>query len=397
MSLQLASRPASKLTRTKSTQKASGARRSGWTIGDEVVALREVGTLHQFSLPDPKAATTPDAQWVFGASRSADYRIDDETVSRAHAVLRRVDGRWRLADHRSKNGLRVDGVPQPSVRLEAGMVISLGAVRFVAESLSFIALRTFLSRLLGWSDAAAGSVDAALQELRLAQLRRDPLILIGEGDLAPIARDLHDYLLGDKAAFVTADPRRAHAEDETVRSTKNEPDLKKAVRVATGGTVFVRTERMPASFSTIAASLRAPAEPRVLVVVGGSRAPDMERLRFAGPIYLPALEDRAKEVDHIIAEYWQDTQQEFRVDMELASEDRTWIRVNSESVADIAKATRRLLALRVDGTVSGAARRLGMASVSLRRWMNKRLSQPGAREKSQGGSAIRRWIKSRSN
>lgn len=378
-------------TRTRSTLKAWTERRSGWVIGDDVVTLREFGTDNSFRLPAP--ARWDGTPLTLGASRACNFRLDHDTVSKTHAQLQREADRWVLADCRSKNGLQVDSVPQPAVQLAAGMVLGIGGVRLVAESLSFIALRCFMSRLIGWDEGALLAVDRALQELRLSQLRRDPLVLVGEGDLTPIARDLHDHMMGPKAPFVTADPARLAAEAETVRTTRNEPRLKEAIAVAEKGTVFLHTRRMPKDFGVVTSVLLEPEAPRVQIIVGGDKPPDVARLRFAGPIYLPPLGSRANEVPHIITEYCQDTLREFDAELELAASDRRWIQQSSDSVADLAKATRRLVALRLDGTIAGAARRLGMAPVSLRKWIGNRMPpEASASSPPRRGSVVRRWM-----
>jgi hypothetical protein len=52
--------------------------------------------------------------------------------------------------------------------------------------------------------------------------------------------------------------------------------------------------------------------------------------------------------------------------------DHEWVRTHAaSSLPEIEKATRRLVALRADRTLSGAAARLGMATVSLSRWLGR--------------------------
>jgi hypothetical protein len=56
-----------------------------------------------------------------------------------------------------------------------------------------------------------------------------------------------------------------------------------------------------------------------------------------------------------------------------AVRDREWVRKHSAaSLPDIEKGTRRLIAVRVSRNVSVAAERLGMAPVSLSRWIGRR-------------------------
>jgi len=57
----------------------------------------------------------------------------------------------------------------------------------------------------------------------------------------------------------------------------------------------------------------------------------------------------------------------------LTEEDRTWILDHeASSLSDIEKATLRLVALRTSANMSTAAARLGMAPVSLSRWIGRR-------------------------
>lgn len=58
-----------------------------------------------------------------GRGPRSDVRIDVRAVSRLHALLREVDGRWFIADASSRNGTRLRGQTLPS-----------GAVREVCDS-----------------------------------------------------------------------------------------------------------------------------------------------------------------------------------------------------------------------------------------------------------------------
>jgi hypothetical protein len=53
--------------------------------------------------------------------------------------------------------------------------------------------------------------------------------------------------------------------------------------------------------------------------------------------------------------------------------DRTWVLDHAAStLPEIETATLCLVALRMAGTVTGAAKQLGMSSVALRQWMSRR-------------------------
>jgi ActR/RegA family two-component response regulator len=58
----------------------------------------------------------------------------------------------------------------------------------------------------------------------------------------------------------------------------------------------------------------------------------------------------------------------------FTSDDHGWVRDNAAaSLAEIEKATLRLVTLRASHNLSHAAERLGMAPVSLSRWLSRRM------------------------
>jgi FHA domain/Domain of unknown function (DUF1707) len=68
-----------------------------------------------------------DRPLVLGRSRRCDVVLDDDTVSRIHAELRRADDGWYLRDLRSSNGTSVDGRPiEHAERVIPGEQILLG-------------------------------------------------------------------------------------------------------------------------------------------------------------------------------------------------------------------------------------------------------------------------------
>lgn len=76
--------------------------------------------------------------WVLDGSvidigRAADSQLflDDVTVSRRHAVLRRVDGRWLIEDVGSLNGTYVDHVQiESETPLRTGCELQVGKFKF---------------------------------------------------------------------------------------------------------------------------------------------------------------------------------------------------------------------------------------------------------------------------
>ncbi|MFQ5748754.1 MAG: FHA domain-containing protein [Planctomycetota bacterium] len=67
---------------------------------------------------------------VIGRSREADYRIEEESVSRRHARVEEREGRLWLLDLQSSNGIRRNGRLGPAFPLKAGDLITLGGVAF---------------------------------------------------------------------------------------------------------------------------------------------------------------------------------------------------------------------------------------------------------------------------
>jgi len=175
--------------------------RTSWFIDDAIVRLRLWGTEYAHRLPEPPVALK------LGSASSCDVQLHDEArrLSREHAMLVPDPAGWEIHDLGSKNGLWVEGSPVTRSTLQAGVKIQLGGLTLVAESLKFIGLRALACRLQGWAPARQADVDEALQNLRDSATQRTPLILIGGGDLAPVAARLHRMTLGPNAPFITHD------------------------------------------------------------------------------------------------------------------------------------------------------------------------------------------------
>jgi ABC transport system ATP-binding/permease protein len=62
----------------------------------------------------------PVGEWVIGRAPESDIRIDDDRVSRRHAVVRAVADGWELADGGSLNGIWLDGTQVQQVPVPAG-------------------------------------------------------------------------------------------------------------------------------------------------------------------------------------------------------------------------------------------------------------------------------------
>ena len=71
---------------------------------------------------------------LVGTSPACTIRLTDPTVSRRHAALEPVEGRYRLTDLGSTNGTLVDGVTVVEALLRGGETIRLGSSTLCAEA-----------------------------------------------------------------------------------------------------------------------------------------------------------------------------------------------------------------------------------------------------------------------
>jgi membrane-bound lytic murein transglycosylase D len=61
-----------------------------------------------------------------GREQQCEVRIDDPLVSRKHVIVSFGNGRWRLRDQRSGNGVFVDGVRVETASIESALTVQLG-------------------------------------------------------------------------------------------------------------------------------------------------------------------------------------------------------------------------------------------------------------------------------
>ena len=344
-----------------------------WAIDDSVMRLREWGTDTIRLLP--QLATNEWVlinEWTVGAAKTCALQLDDPTgrISRLHARLVHQRSKWLLRDLGSKNGIRLDGASHPEIVLEPGAEIGIGGVTLIAESLRSIKLHGFLARLLGWRAERIAVIDHALRSIRMAVTRRAALVLLGDGDLVPIARAIHRRTLGAARPFIVCDPRRRQGRGN-VRSAENYAIGMPAFAAATGGSLCVRNLRLPKDVGSVLAAFRGP-NSRVQLVVCGQPSEDYDPY-LAAPITVPPLTSRPDEIDRIIIEYAEDAVAELGAHTGFLSADHAWVKAHSaSSLPDIEKATLRLVAIRESRNLSNAAARLGMAPVSLSRWIGRR-------------------------
>ena len=229
-------------------------------------------------------------------------------------------------------------------------------------------LRGLLARLLGWSDERA--VELAIRSLELAAEHRAALVLCGAGDMVPIAHGLHRRALGADRPFVVCDPRRGNT-PASVRSPANHTSGVAARAAATGGSLCMRARRLPRDFPALAAQLQATDD--VLFIVCTEPHDTIPLLVRPAPIHVPPLAGRAAELDRVIAEYAADAIAELGARPDSFTERaHVWVREHAATLAELEKATLRLVAIRTSRNMSDAAARLGMAPVSLMRWSDRR-------------------------
>jgi hypothetical protein len=235
------------------------------------------------------------------------------------------------------------------------------------------ALHSFCARILGWTTDREVVVEHAIRSIELATDQSAALVLLGETDLVPIAAALHRRTLGPKQPFIVADPHRRTVR-ASVRSPSNHKSGLAAFQAARGGSLCVRAQRLPDDFSSVVALARDPGASVQLIVCADARFDTHPFLALPVPIRVPSLATRASELPRIIDEYAIDAIEELNAREECFTEaDRRWVLKNAPwTLAEIEKATLRLVALRMSRNRTRAAERLGMAPVSLTRWIGRR-------------------------
>jgi hypothetical protein len=332
-----------------------------WRINDEVIHLRAWGTRILHALPSGLGR----AGAIIGAARNCWLRIKSSPgIAPQHARLARAGDRWTLRNLGDSAGVRVDGIEHSVVSLVPGAEIELGGITLIAESPRLVALRELIARLLGWAPERAGEIDLALRAVRMAALRRAPLLLCGvNGDVVTAARLLHRHTLGHERPFVICAPRRSLR-----RSTCDEPmisDALKALKAAASGTLCIW--QGSESGRLMRAIHQLPTWPAQVMICTSPLA-----AAFKVPIALPALRRRAAELERIIDAYLEDACA--KAGGTFSSADRVWIRRHDAAThASIEFAARRAVALRSnDGAINRTARVLGMAHSALSEWVARR-------------------------
>jgi hypothetical protein len=190
--------------------------------------------------------------------------------------------------------------------------------------------------------------------------------------MVPIARALHRRTLGPDKPFIVCDPRRG-TRAASVRSPASSASGVAAFEAAIGGSLCMRMRRLPEDFQALVARLRG-ADDVLCILCAGQLADPHPPFILPAPLAVPPLAQRSAELDRIIAEYAADAIAELAApSSSFTADDHAWVRGHAAaSLAEIEAATLRLVALYTSRNMSHAAARLGMAPVSLIRWLGRR-------------------------
>jgi hypothetical protein len=334
------------------------------SVSSGIFQLREWGTEWCHALPS-QALRCP-----LGSADGCAVRLDDPDVLPIHAQLTRERQRWLIRALGDEAELWCDGARSDAFSLEPGVEIGVGQATLIAEDERWAALRAFCARLLGWDSDRRVVVDRALRSIRMSVTHRAPLVLRGDGDMVPIAHALHRRVLGADRPFVVCDPRRRDRA-ASVRAARSCGTVAAALTAAVGGSVCVRARRLPQDFPALLAKVNEPGA-SIQLIVCESRADTAFPL--STPIEVPSLATRVEDLPRIITEYAQDAIAALGAPARgFEPDDHRWVLENAATSFDeIEKATLRGVALWSSPNMSQAAARLGMAPVSLLRWLGRR-------------------------
>jgi FHA domain-containing protein len=328
-----------------------------------VIRLREHSTKDRVQvLPVP-----PKACRIGTAS---ELRLDDPSVSREHAELVpfQVEGvwLWKVHDLKSKNGLRCDGEPSTRFILRPGIELELGELRLIAESEQLIGLVSVLRRFLGLAVDRQECVDQALRSLRDWAAQRAELIVVGEGDLTPVVRRLHNLVIGDDVSFTS------------YTHTENANDAAAIVKAAARGTLCVTSQRQADAVAVVehVRETEYVARPQlILCTADATSAATMKKsLERPAVIHVPPLATRSDELEDIFREYAREiVHGEPGAWEPLLMRDLEQLRAQPfrGGLAELEDTALRLVTMRTWG-VPVAAAKLGMDQSSLRMWARHR-------------------------
>lgn len=234
-----------------------------------------------------------------------------------------------------------------------------------------LARRSFLQRVLGWSDST--TIDQAERTLDIARDHFTSVVFHSSFDVPGVARRLQYLTLGVQSPFVIADRRRGLPSSHPGRSPNRlvSEDARRALELAAGGTLYVRTRSLPTGFNDVINELRNPVNNVRLMICGSVNMYNDIYTIMPASILVPDLGVRSNDIPRIIDEYADDAASQ--LGSVLADSRRELIHQYSANTLDeIEKATLRILAFDIVGNMAGAAARVGMAACSLQRWLDRR-------------------------
>lgn len=188
--------------------------------------------------------------YVVGRDPDCPLQVDDDRVSRRHALLRGRGGSWTVVDLRSKNGTQVDGVEAPAPRaVEGTSWVSFGgllarlevlspeaAARGAEEKLHRWHASAEMQRALSPSLGLAPLLERLLDSvLRLSETERGFVLLAddaGELSVASVRGATPDAPLGEEFAGSAGAVERALAERRTVTTSDAQHDPRLAGRAS---------------------------------------------------------------------------------------------------------------------------------------------------------------------
>ncbi|TMQ13373.1 MAG: FHA domain-containing protein [Deltaproteobacteria bacterium] len=347
-----------------------------WIGERKLLHLREWATDKVHRLPEPATS-----ELVIGSESSVDFQIvaPNRRVSRRHARLVCTQDGWHIEDLGSRNGVRYDGwLPPPGpgrvqYQLLPGMEIGIGGIILVVENETFVRLRSYLARILGWDSARQVGVDLAMRAVRAAFEKCAPrLEIVSPDDLVAVARQIHLRISPPDAPFVVCG-KCTRAPDDSLQLTAVKR-ASAALPLAHGGTVCVRTTELPTDYRAVQQALET--SDSIQSYVCATTVPVLPPAhRVVVPIVVPELAARApSDLGKIIQEYALDACRGFGASASMLSEREQACVVDRDatSFADIESATRRIVAFRTFGNVHQAAPHVGLSHVGLGKWLKGR-------------------------
>jgi len=231
-------------------------------------------------------------------------------------------------------------------------------------------IKPYLERLIGWGSEHAAAVARASDAVELARKRMSHLALFGPGDLVPIAQSIHLRTIGGDRPFIVVDPRRKIDPASGRSAARSVAMLAEALDAAQGGTVCIRAIRRPRDWDTSSARLADPDEDvRLTVCYPQSRLGDIELSR---PTPVVVAELAGRDMHRLIDEYSEEARAALGMPSPTTATQREWMIANCHDHNALEAAVRRFLALSCTRGLCEAAYHLGMAPVSLSRWMRRR-------------------------